>query len=160
MRNPPSVHSCVRFSGLGYKVEAAGDGCGGRDTGWWRRHGGDIQAVALTGAITVMYIVGRACFPVRCAFAMRAPCYPGTTVFDDSPACSNTNALYSPSFSLLRAIPSRVLSTKKNLPRHRDNIPGRRPTHSPSAMTDNHFPEHRSHFPKLNDVNYHHWSMR
>ena len=41
---------CVGFSGLGYKVEAAEDGCGGRDTGWWRRRGGDVQAIALAGA--------------------------------------------------------------------------------------------------------------
>ena len=27
-----------------------GDGCGGRDTGQWRRRGGDVQAVALAGA--------------------------------------------------------------------------------------------------------------
>ena len=27
-----------------------GDGCGGRDTGWWRRRGGDVQAIALAGA--------------------------------------------------------------------------------------------------------------
>ena len=50
---------------------------------------GDIQAVALAGAITDMYIVGRARYLVRRAFATRAPYYPGTTAFDDSPACSN-----------------------------------------------------------------------
>ena len=47
---------CVGFSGLGYKVEAAGDGCGGRDTGRWRRLGDGIQALALAGAIRVMYL--------------------------------------------------------------------------------------------------------
>ena len=65
---------------------------------------GDIQAVALAGAITDMYIVGRACYLVRRAFATRAPYYPGTTALDDPSACSNTELVKASPYGEQRCI--------------------------------------------------------
>lgn len=52
----------VGFPGLGYNVEAVGDGCGGCNMGQWRQHGGNIQAVMLAGMIRLMYLVCCVCY--------------------------------------------------------------------------------------------------